>query len=115
MMFDSGIPGFGISVTFIVTLAVAMGGLLLWLVTYLLRLRRRGAVSGRELILSGTGVAMESFIGDGRVWLEGEAWAARSKVSIDKDQQVSISGMNGLVLDVEPITSAQATDAQTES
>jgi len=112
MMFDSGIPGFGISVTFIVSLAVAMGGLLLWLVTYLLRFRRRGAVSGRESILGGTGIAMESFSGDGHVWLESETWAARSKVPIDKDQKVSISAMNGLVLDVEPIDAGQSTDAE---
>jgi membrane-bound serine protease (ClpP class) len=110
MMFDSGIPGFGISITFIVSLAVAMGGLLLWLVTYLLRFRRRGAVSGRESILGGTGVAMESFTGDGHVWLESETWAARSKVPIEKDQKVSISAMKGLVLDVEPIDAGQSTD-----
>jgi len=115
MMFDSGIPGFGISVTFIVSLAVAMGGLLLWLVTYLLKFRRRGAVSGRESILGGTGVAMEAFNGDGHVWLESETWAARSKVPIEKDQHVSISAMKGLVLEVEPIQAAQAAEAEPSS
>ncbi len=69
MMFDSGIPGFGISIAFVIAIALVMGGLTLWLVTYLLRLQRRGAVSGRESILSGTGVAIASFEGDGHVWL----------------------------------------------
>jgi len=114
MMFDSGIPGFGISITFIVTLAVAMGGILLWMLTYVMRLRRRGAVTGRESILGGMGIAMESFDGDGHVWLESETWAARSKVSIRKDQQVSIKGMDGLVLDVEPIETADPSVTQTE-
>ena len=108
MMFDSGIPGFGISVTFVVTLAVAMGGILLWMVSYLLRLRRRGPVSGRESILSGVGVAEESFQGDGHIWLESESWAAHSEKPIKKGQQVSISNMDGLVLDVEPIASAES-------
>ena len=115
MMFDSGIPGFGISITFVVSLAVAMGGILLWLVTYLLKFRRRGAVSGRERIMSGTGIAMESFVGDGHVWLEGESWAARSKVPITKDQHVNVSAIDGLVLDVEPIESAQPTNVQPET
>lgn len=115
MMFDSGIPGFGISITFVVTLAVITGVLLIWLVTYILKFRRRGAVSGRESILSGTGIALESFDGDGHVWLESETWAARSKVPINKDQQVSIKRMNGLVLDVEPIEAASPTDAQPEN
>jgi membrane-bound serine protease (ClpP class) len=111
MMFDSGIPGFGISIGFVVGLAAVTGGLLLWMVTYVIRLRNRGAVSGRERIMSGTGIAMESFVGDGRVWLEGEAWAARSKESIVKDQPVSIVRIDGLVLDVEPKVSAQSTNA----
>lgn len=115
MMFDSGIPGFGISITFVISLAVAMGGILLWLVTYLLKFRRRGAVSGRERIVGGEGVAMESFDGDGRVWLEGEAWAARSISRIDKDQRVTVSRMNGLVLDVEPIEPAQSVNVQPET
>lgn len=115
MMFDSGIPGFGISYTFVTTLALVTGGLLLWLVTYILKFRRRGAVSGRESILRGTGIAMEAFDGDGHVWLESESWAARSKVPISKDQQVSIKRMDGLVLDVEPIESARPTDAQPEN
>jgi membrane-bound serine protease (ClpP class) len=115
MMFDSGIPGFGISYTFVVTLAVVAGGLLVWLVTYILKFRRRGAVSGRESILRGTGIALEAFEGDGHVWLESETWSARSKVPIKKDQQVSIKRMDGLVLDVEPIEAARPTDAQPEN
>jgi membrane-bound serine protease (ClpP class) len=110
MMFDSGIPGFGISISFVVTLAVIMGALLLWLVSFLLRLQRRGAVSGRERILSGTGTASESFDGAGHVWLEGENWSARSKVSIHKDQPVSITAINGLVLDVEPQQTSEASN-----
>ena len=92
-----------------------MGAILLWLVTYLLRLRRRGAVSGRDSIVGGTAIAMESFVGEGHVWLESESWAARSNLPIDKDQNVLVKSMNGLVLEVEPIQSAQMTDAPSES
>lgn len=115
MMFDSGVPGFGISITFVVTLAVAMGGILLWMITYLLKLRRRGAVSGRDSIIGGTAVAMDSFVGQGRVWLEGEAWAARSEVPVTKNQAVSVKRMDGLVLDVEPAASEGSTDPTPES
>jgi len=88
-----------------------MGGILLWLVTYLLKLRSRGPVSGRESILSGVGVAEESFQGEGHVWLESESWAARSEKPVKKGQQVSIRNMDGLILDVEPIDSADHTDS----
>jgi membrane-bound serine protease (ClpP class) len=102
MMFDSGIPGFGISVTFVVLLAIAAGGLLLWIMTYLLRLRRRGAVTGKGSIVGGIGRAMEDFSGEGRVWLEGEAWHAVSTAPVSKDQDVVVTRLDGLTLTVEP-------------
>ncbi len=102
MMFDSGIPGFGISVTFVVLLAAVFALLFFWLIAYILKLNRRGAVSGKDSILGGLGTAMEDFTGDGRVWLEGEAWTAHSSVAIRKDQEVVVRTMNGLQLEVEP-------------
>jgi len=112
MMFDSGVPGFGISITFVVGLAVVAGLFLLWLVSYALKLRRRGAVSGRDSILGGTGSAMASFAGEGKVWLEGEAWAAVSRVPIEKGQEVVVTAIDGLTLEVEPASAADPTDAE---
>ena len=103
MMFDSGIPGFGISITFVVTIAAIFALLFIWLISYLLKLRKRGAVSGKESIVSGIGTAMQAFSGDGKVWLEGEAWNARSSVAIEKDQQVIVRALDGLTLEVEPV------------
>ncbi|SVC24491.1 uncharacterized protein METZ01_LOCUS277345, partial [marine metagenome] len=103
MMFDSGIPGFGISITFVVGMALISGSFLFWLVNFLIKLRRRGPVSGQESMIGGIGFAMESFTGSGHVWLDSESWAANSSVNIEKNQQVKVLAMNGLVLDVEPI------------
>ena len=115
MMFDTGIPGYGISVTFVVSVAIVAGLFLLWLISYLVRLRRRGAVTGRGSILGGTGTAMESFTGEGKVWLEGEAWAAVSKVPVEKDQEVVVRAMEGLMLEVEPAGQAEKTQAEFQS
>jgi membrane-bound serine protease (ClpP class) len=103
MMFDSGIPGFGISITFVVVLGLVFGLLLLWLVGYIVKLRQRGAVSGRDSIIGGTGQAMFAFSGSGQVWLEGESWQAISNVPVEKDQQVIVRGLDGLTLQVEPL------------
>jgi membrane-bound serine protease (ClpP class) len=111
MMFDSGIPGFGISVTFVVMLAAVFSLLFIWLITYALKLGKRGAVSGKDSILGGVGTAMEDFTGEGKVWLEGEAWTASSSAAIQKDQQVVVLAMNGLVLDVEPKTKSGTDEA----
>jgi membrane-bound serine protease (ClpP class) len=102
MMFDSGVPGFGISITFVVTLAVVAALFLIWLMTFIIKLRRRGAVTGAESIVGGTGTAMQDFTGEGKIWLEGESWAARSAVPVSKNQQVIVTAMDGLVLVVAP-------------
>ena len=103
MMFDSGIPGFGISKIFIFSFAVVIGGMLFLLVGYLLKFRQRGAVSGKGSIVGGTGRAMLSFTGEGKIWLEGESWSAVSRVAIEKDQAVVVRAIDGLTLVVEPV------------
>ncbi len=108
IMFDSGIPGFGISVAFVVGLGLVFAVLLIWLLGFLLKLRRRGAVSGMESIVGGTATAMEDFAGAGSVWLEGEAWHARSQVPVTKDEQLIVTRLDGLTLDVEPVAKPDA-------
>ena len=115
MMFDSDIPGFGISLTFVIALAVVAALFIIWLVSFVLRLRRRGAVSGSGSIIGGIGKAMHAFDGDGKVWLEGEAWAARSTVAVAKDQDVIVTNMEGLTLDVEPAPLQNPGDAQVQT
>ena len=115
MMFDSGVPGFGISLTFVISLAIVAALLIIWLMSYLVKLRRRGAVSGRGSIIGGVGTAMENFTGKGKVWLEGEAWAANSEVPITKDQEVVVTAMDGLVLQVEPASEAEHGGAQVQA
>ncbi len=106
LMFDSGVPGFGISIAFVIGLALAAALFMLWLVGFLLKLQKRGAVSGRGSIVGGIGTAIESFEGEGKIWLEGEAWAAVSKVPIEKDQDVLVTDMKGLTLEVKPAPAA---------
>ena len=107
-MFDSGIPGFGISIPFVVSFAVVSGLLLLWLVSFLVRLQRRGPVSGTASIIGGTATATEMFVdGAGKVWLEGEILAGPQHGAGDQsDKKVRVTSMDGLVLHVEPIASS---------
>ena len=103
IMFDSGVPGFGISYAFVFGLAFVFAVLLIWLLGFLLKLRRRGAVSGKESIVGGTATAMEDFSDAGKVWLEGEAWHARCRIPVTKDQQLIVTRLDGLTLYVEPV------------
>ena len=115
MMFDSGVPGFGISLTFVISIAMLAALFIIWLVTFVLRLRRRGAVTGRGSIVGGIGTVMSDFSGDGKIWLEGEAWTARCSVPLAKDQKVVVTNLVGLVLEVEPATETSAADTQLQT
>ena len=115
MMFDSDIPGFGISVTFVVGIALVAALAIIWLIGYTLKLRKRGAVSGRGSIIGGVGTAIQDFTGNGKIWLEGEAWAAHSEVAIEKNQHVTVVAMDGLVLEVEPASAPDRGDAQLQT
>lgn len=115
MMFDSGVPGFGISLTFVISIAVLAALFIIWLVTFVLRLRRRGAVTGRGSIVGGIGTVISDFSGEGKIWLEGEAWAARSSVPLVKDQEVVVTDMVGLVLEVKPASEHSTADPQPQT
>ncbi len=115
MMFDSGIPGFGISIAFVIGVALLAGLLLLWLVSYLVKARRQGAVSGRDRIIGSHGVAMESFVGEGKVWLEGEAWTATSNKPVEKGQTVVVNNLDGLVLRVDPVAESATGSAELQT
>jgi len=110
IMFDSGVPGFGISYAFVIGIALVFAALIIWLIGFLLKLRRRGAVSGSESIVGGIATALDDFSDAGSVWLEGEAWQARSQVPVTKDQQVIVRTMDGLVLVVEPVPRPGSSD-----
>ncbi len=58
---------------------------------------------------------MEDFTGRGKVWLEGEAWAASSDVPVMKDQEVVVTAMEGLVLRVEPASETEHSGAQVQT
>jgi len=112
IMFDTDIPGFGISLAFVIGIAIVFAALVIWLVGYLLKLRRRGAVSGRGSIVGGVATVLEDFTDSGKVWLEGEAWQAHSAVPVQKDQQVIVRTLDGLILEVEPLATGREEASQ---
>jgi membrane-bound serine protease (ClpP class) len=115
MMFDSGVPGFGISLSFVISIAILAALFIIWLMTFVVKMRRRGAVSGRDSIIGGVGRAIHAFTGEGKVWLEREAWVAHSTVPIAKGQEIVVTAMDGLVLTVEPATAEDSGEAQLQT
>lgn len=102
MLIDTDVEGYGVSWPVIITTAalgaVAFGGL----AALAIKARKRRVVSGQEEMIGSVGEALESFRTEGRVRVHSEQWNARSPVSVKRGQKVKVTGMQGLVLVVEP-------------
>jgi membrane-bound serine protease (ClpP class) len=102
ILIDTDVPGFGLSIPLILTVAVSSALLLVFLVGMAIESRRRPVVSGAEELITATGHAVAAFRGEGLVRLHGEIWSARSRVPVAADQAVQVTGREGLTLLVEP-------------
>jgi membrane-bound serine protease (ClpP class) len=102
MLIDTDVPGFGIPIGLIGTLAGAAALLSFGMSVILLRTRRRTVVSGDRNMIGKIAVVLDNEV-DGH-WAEvnGERWRVNSARPLVRGQHVRVVGRHGLVLDVEP-------------
>jgi len=79
--------------------AIALGGL----VYFVVRMRRRPIVSGREAMVGSEAVALEDFAARGWVRAAGERWRAQCEVPVHKGDRLRVESVDGLTLSVSPI------------
>jgi membrane-bound serine protease (ClpP class) len=102
MLLDNDVPGLGIAWQLIGTMATAGSLVLLAILSYAVRARRRPVVSGNEGLLREHAEALEDFDRKGLVRVHGETWSATSQAPIHAGQRLRITRVHGLTLDVEP-------------
>ncbi|MEM7283645.1 MAG: NfeD family protein, partial [Pseudomonadota bacterium] len=104
ILIDSDVPGFGIS-PWLVGGVATVAALGVFGIIYMAdTMRRKRPVSGAEQMLGATAEALEDFDQKGTVFVHGERWNAITSHPINKGQRVRISALDGLTLQVEPIT-----------
>jgi len=99
---DTNLPGFEIPYALIGGVATASAGFLILVLGMLARSRKRAVVSGREHMLGAPGEALEDFDGEGWARVRGEQWKVRASRPVRRGQKLRVTGMRGLVLNVEP-------------
>ena len=99
---DTELPGFDIPYALIGGVAAASAGFLIVVLGMLARSRRRAVVSGREEMIGATGEALADFEGEGWARVHGEQWKVRTSRPVRRGQKLRVTGMQGLVLSVEP-------------
>jgi membrane-bound serine protease (ClpP class) len=65
------------------------------------RARRLHVSTGREAMVGAPAVALEDFAGQGHVRAFSENWLARSEQPVRKGDKLRITGLDGLVLNVQ--------------
>jgi len=103
ILIDTDVPGFGIPLGLIVTLALTSGAVIFAILSMALRARRRALVGGdSELIgsLARIRAVQPSNPLGGWVQLQGENWQVVSQVPLQPGQQVRVLARKGSTLDV---------------
>ena len=102
MLIDTDVPGYRIAWPLIAGMTALGAGLLLVVLRFALRARRRPVVSGREQLLGATGKVVINPDGGQCAYVLGEVWQVRAIAPLGRDQWVRVVGVDGLVLAVEP-------------
>lgn len=102
ILIDTEVPGFGISLPLIGAFALFSAALLVLIVGMAIKSHRRSVVSGAEELVGMQAEVLEDFLGKGRIRVHGELWQARSPVQVTRGEQVRVTGLDGLILDIEP-------------
>jgi len=102
MLLDNDVPGFSIAWQLIAAMALAGALVLLAIVSFAVRARRRPVVSGVEGLTLELAEAIEDFEHQGLVRVHGELWTAQSTQPVRAGQRLRIRKVDGLVIQVEP-------------
>ncbi len=95
-------PGVSISLPLIITAALLSALIVIGIVTIAVRTHRRRVVSGAEALVGSQAVALEDFNETGPVRVQGETWAARTRTPVHRGDTLTVTGVDGLTVAVEP-------------
>jgi membrane-bound serine protease (ClpP class) len=102
MLLDRDVPGFSVAWQLIGAMGLAGALVLLAIVSFAVRARRRPVVSGVEGLTREIAEAVEDFDHHGLVRVHGELWTAVSSEPVRAGQRLRIRNVDGLLIRVEP-------------
>jgi membrane-bound serine protease (ClpP class) len=107
LLIDSDAPGFGIPLSLIAALTLASAAFVIGVVGMAARARRRPVVSGMRL--GARGEVIEFGGATGWALVDGERWRVRADQALRTGQQVRVTRIDGLTLEVSPVTESTTT------
>ena len=102
ILMDMDVPGFGVPHAAIAAVGTVGAGAILMIVVMARRAWRRPTVTGQQELIGKHAVAIEDFLGQGRVKIMGELWNARATGPVRAGEEVIVVAVDGLLLTVRP-------------
>jgi membrane-bound serine protease (ClpP class) len=96
-------PALEVSLSVILPVTLFFAALVIVLGRKVVEAQRQAPVTGQEGLLGRIGTARTRIEGTGKIFVHGEYWDARAKERIAEGARVKVVGIDGLVLDVEPV------------
>jgi membrane-bound serine protease (ClpP class) len=91
--------------------SVPLGLITAFLMSIALKARRNKLVSGAPGLIGETGIAQTPLSPSGKIFVHGEIWDAVSSADLHAGQSVIVRRVDGLLLQVDPLTAPQTAPA----
>ena len=103
ILFDTEGSQIRVAIPVVAAITVLSSGFFLIVLRMVYEAHRKPVVSGAEEMLGSIGEVLDDFEETGHIHIHGETWEVRSQSPLKKGDQVKVTGINGLVLSVEPV------------
>src|SRR6202045_4611845 len=111
LLVDSPIPEMRVHLLTALAVSIPLGLITAFLMSIALKARRNKKVSGAQGLVGEKGIAQTSLSPRGKVFVHGELWDAVSSGDISAGESVVVRRVDGLLLQVEPLTVARPAPA----
>ena len=108
LLVDAPIPEMRVHLWTALGVSIPLGFITAFLMSIALKARRNKVVTGAQGLVGETGVAQTALLPQGKVFVHGELWDAVSSSDIPVGQLVVVRRVDGLTLQVDPLSVAQS-------
>ncbi|MBI4467529.1 MAG: nodulation protein NfeD [Acidobacteria bacterium] len=106
MLVEAPIPEMRMKFSIVLPVVLAFAAITVFLLRLVIKAAQQRVTTGPEEMIGETGTAFTDLAPSGQVFVHGEYWQAVAPARVPVGNQVRVTGINGLTLQVEPVASA---------